>query len=64
MGLVIGVFGGVVVDLLAHAGGASLNNLSPGVTDAQTVVQDLGFVVAAVYLAAHLGPCDQASSGW
>ena len=55
-GLVIGVFGGVVVDLLAHAGGANLNHLSPGVTDAQTVVQDLGFVVAAVYLAAHLGP--------
>jgi CAAX protease family protein len=55
-GLVIGVFGGVVVDLLAHAGGANLNHVSPGVTDAQTVVQDLGFVIAAVYLAAHLGP--------
>jgi membrane protease YdiL (CAAX protease family) len=55
-GLVIGVVGGIVVDLLAHAGGANLNDLSPGVTDAQTVVQDLGFVIAAVYLAAHLGP--------
>ena len=55
IGLVVGVFGGVIVDLLAHAGGASLNNVPPGVTDAGTVVQELGFVVAAVYLAAHIG---------
>ncbi len=55
-GLFLGVLGGVVVDLVAHAGGANLNNLPPGVVDAQTVVQDLGFVIAAVYLAARIGP--------
>ena len=56
MGLVLGVFGGVVVDLLAHAGGSNLNNLSPGVTDVQTVVQDAGFVIAPIYLATRIGP--------
>jgi membrane protease YdiL (CAAX protease family) len=56
IGLLAGLFGGVVVELLAHAGGTSLNNVPPGVTDVETVVQDLGFVVAAVYLAAHIGP--------
>jgi membrane protease YdiL (CAAX protease family) len=56
IGLVVGLFGGVVVELIAHAGGASLNSVPPGVTDVETVVQDLGFVVAAVYLAAHIGP--------
>jgi membrane protease YdiL (CAAX protease family) len=56
VGLVVGLFGGIVVELLAHAGGASLNSVPPGVTDAETVIQDLGFVVAAVYLAAHIGP--------
>jgi uncharacterized protein len=56
IGLVVGLFGGVVVELIAHAGGASLTSVPPGVTDVETVVQDLGFVVAAVYLAAHIGP--------
>ena len=56
VGLVLGVFGGVVVDLLAHAGGSNLNNLSPGVTDVQTIVQDAGFVIAPIYLATRIGP--------
>ncbi len=55
-GLGLGVFGGVIVGLIAHAGGASLTNISPGLTDAETVVQDIGFIVAAVYLAARVGP--------
>jgi len=54
-GLVIGIFGGVVVDLVAHVGGASLTHISPGLTDIETVIQDAGFVVAAVYIAARLG---------
>ena len=63
VGLVIGLFGGVVVQLLAHAGGSSLNNVSPGQTDVETIVQDLGFVVAAVYLAAHVGPVHASQFG-
>jgi membrane protease YdiL (CAAX protease family) len=54
-GLVLGIFGGVIVDLIAHAGGASLNSTSPGLTDLETLVQDLGFIVAAVYLASRVG---------
>jgi membrane protease YdiL (CAAX protease family) len=55
-GLALGIFGGVIVELLAHAGGASLTNVSPGLTDAETVIQDIGFICAAVYLAARVGP--------
>jgi hypothetical protein len=55
-GLFLGLCGGIIVDLIANAGGANLNHLSPGVVDAQTVAQDLGFVIAAVYLAARIGP--------
>ncbi|HVC84426.1 MAG TPA: CPBP family intramembrane glutamic endopeptidase [Solirubrobacteraceae bacterium] len=54
-GLFLGLCGGIVVDLIANAGGANLNHPSPGVIDAQTVAQDLGFVIAAVYLAARIG---------
>ena len=62
-GLFFGVLGGVVVDLIANAGGANLNNLPPGVLDAQTVIQDLGFVIAAVYLAARIGPVSPSQFG-
>ncbi len=55
-GFAIGILGGVIVELIAHAAGASLTNVSPGLTDLETVVQDIGFVVAAVYLAARVGP--------
>jgi membrane protease YdiL (CAAX protease family) len=55
-GLALGIFGGVIVELLAHAGGASLTKVSPGLTDAETVIQDIGFICAAVYLAARVGP--------
>jgi uncharacterized protein len=62
-GLALGVFGGVVVELIAHAGGASLTKVSPGVTDVETVVQDLGFVGAALYLAARVGPASARQFG-
>jgi hypothetical protein len=62
-GLALGVFGGVVVELIAHAGGASLTNVSPGLTDLETVIQDLGFVLAAVYLAARIGPVRSSQFG-
>jgi membrane protease YdiL (CAAX protease family) len=62
-GLVVGVLGAVVVALLAHAGGGSLQNPSPGVTDLDTVVQDLGFVAVAVYLAAHVAPVRSSQFG-
>jgi membrane protease YdiL (CAAX protease family) len=62
-GLGLGIFGGVIVGLIAHAGGASLTNVSPGLTDAETLVQDIGFVVAAVYLAARRAPVSAGQFG-
>jgi membrane protease YdiL (CAAX protease family) len=53
-GLALGIFGGIIVDLIAHAGGASLTNTSAGLTDVETVVQDVGFIIAAVYLASRI----------
>ncbi len=55
-GLLLGIFGGVIVGLVAHAGGASITHVSPGLTDAETAVQDLGFIAAAVFLAERVGP--------
>lgn len=62
-GLMLGVLGAVVVDLIAHAGGSSLTTVPPGVTDLETAVQDGGFIVAAIYLAARIGPARPSQFG-
>ncbi len=55
-GLALALVGGLVVDLPALALGAKItsSHTPPGVTIADTVVQDIGFVLAAVYCA-HIG---------
>jgi uncharacterized protein len=55
-GIALALVGGLVVDLPALALGAKISSAHtpPGVTIADTVVQDVGFVLAAVYCA-HLG---------
>ncbi len=55
-GLALALVGGLVVDLPALALGAKItsSHTPPGVTIADTVVQDVGFVLAAVYCA-HIG---------
>jgi membrane protease YdiL (CAAX protease family) len=55
-GLVIAAVGSLLVDLPAGALGAHVTSsyTPPGLTLADTVVQDLGFVLAAIYFA-HLG---------
>jgi uncharacterized protein len=55
-GLALALVGGLVVDLPALALGVKISSshTPPGVTIADTVVQDIGFVLAAVYCA-HLG---------
>jgi hypothetical protein len=56
LGLVAGLLGGVVVVLIAEGGGAAhTTTLTPGETDAATVIQDLGFVIAAWFLARQVG---------
>ena len=56
-GLLLALVGALVVEIIAVAlfgTKASSSNLPPGLSIADTVVQDLGFVLAAVYCA-HLG---------
>lgn len=55
MGLAAGIFGGTVVAIVLP-GGVSHGNLSPAATDLATAIQDVGFVVAVVYLAARIAP--------
>ena len=61
MGIVLGVFGTILVQGLGAAGGSSISNPSPAVTIISAVVFDLGFVLAALYFAvvrSHGHPAD------
>jgi uncharacterized protein len=61
LGLVLGVVGSFVVQIIGAAGGSSLSHPSPAVTIISDVVFDLGFVAAALYFAvgqAHARPSD------
>jgi membrane protease YdiL (CAAX protease family) len=55
LGLVIGVLAGVIVSAIAQAGGARPGHLGPAANIAADIVFDLGFVAAAIYLAARGG---------
>jgi len=64
IGLVAGVIGGVIAVLLVEGGAAArAGTLTPAATDIATVIQDLGFVGAAVFLAAQAGPVRPAQFG-
>jgi uncharacterized protein len=62
-GLALALVGGLIVDLPALALGVKISSshTPPGVTLADTVVQDVGFVLAAVYCA-HIG--GRAARAW
>jgi membrane protease YdiL (CAAX protease family) len=53
LGLVIGVLAGVIVSAVAQAGGARPGHLGPAANIAADIVFDLGFVLAAIYLASR-----------
>ena len=55
-GLALALVGGLIVDVPALALGVKISSshTPPGITVADTVVQDVGFVLAAVYCA-HIG---------
>jgi membrane protease YdiL (CAAX protease family) len=55
-GLLAGVIGGVFAVLLVQGGVSRGSSLSPASTDIATMIQDLGFVGAAVFLAAQVAP--------
>jgi uncharacterized protein len=56
-GLVLATVGGLLVDIPAFALGVNLNasHLPPGLTIADTAVQDAGFIAVAVFLAQYGG---------
>src|SRR6185312_1290591 len=64
MGIVLGVFGTILVQAIGAAGGSSLSNPSPAVTILSAVVFDLGFVLAALYFAVARGGGHPADFGF
>jgi membrane protease YdiL (CAAX protease family) len=59
----IAIVGGLVVELIGHAFGASLRHPTPAVNIAATIVQDASFVAAALLFAARGGPVVPAQFG-
>lgn len=51
IGFVASIISGVVVLVIGHAAGSSLNNPTPAVTDVGTAVEEVGFVLTAVWIA-------------
>jgi hypothetical protein len=63
-GLILGIIGGVIAVLVVEGSAAAKSGtLTPAATDIATVIQDLGFVGAAVFLAAQIGPVRPAQFG-
>jgi len=62
-GLLAGVIGGIFAVLLVQGGVSRGGSLSPASTDIATVIQDLGFVGAAVLLAAQVAPVHPSQFG-
>jgi membrane protease YdiL (CAAX protease family) len=51
IGLALGLFGSILVSVVAAIGGSSLAHPTPAVSIVGNIVFDLGFVVAAIYVA-------------
>jgi uncharacterized protein len=64
IGLGLGIFGTIVVQVLGSIGGSSLSNPSPAVTIVSDIVFDLGFVTAALYFAVFQGHGTPADFGF
>ncbi len=50
LGLAVGIFATLVVELIGSSGGSTVSNPTPAVSIAADIVFDLGFVLAALYL--------------
>jgi hypothetical protein len=64
LGFAFGGLATILVDIVASAGGSSLKHPAPAVNIAADVVFDLGFVVAALYLAGLRGRPSAATFGF
>jgi membrane protease YdiL (CAAX protease family) len=56
LGVALGAIGDLAVSIIGAAGGASVSHPPPAVNIVGSVVFDLGFVAAAIYIASLLGP--------
>jgi uncharacterized protein len=54
-GFLVGNIAGVIVVVIGSAAGASINNAPPGIVDAATIVEEIGFVFTALFIAARVG---------
>jgi uncharacterized protein len=64
LGLALGVFATVLVEVVGAAAGSSLSHPTPAVSIAGDIVFDLAFVAAALYFAALSGPIRPAVFGF
>lgn len=64
LGLVAGSAGDLVVSIIGAATGASTSHPPPAVNIAGDIVFDVGFVVAAIYVASLLGPLRPSEFGF
>ncbi|MFZ0040489.1 MAG: type II CAAX endopeptidase family protein [Solirubrobacteraceae bacterium] len=64
VGLMLGAFGSILVDVVATAAGSSLNHPTPAVTIIGDIVFDLGFVVAALWVSTLTGRPRAADFGY
>jgi membrane protease YdiL (CAAX protease family) len=55
IGFVASIISGVVVVVIGHAAGSSLTNPTPAVTDIGTLVEEIGFVLSALWVASWTG---------
>jgi membrane protease YdiL (CAAX protease family) len=55
IGFVASIISGVVVVVIGHAAGSSLTNPTPAVTDVGTLVEEIGFVLSALWVASWTG---------
>jgi uncharacterized protein len=53
-GFLVGAIAGVIVVVIASAAGASIKNAPPGVVDAATIVEEMTFVLTALFIASSV----------
>jgi CAAX protease family protein len=64
LGLALGQFGVIIVEVIGHAAGSSFTHPTPAVSLISDVVIDAGFVIAAVYFASLSGRPQPADFGF
>jgi uncharacterized protein len=64
LGLAVGQFAVIIVEIIGHAAGSSLSHPTPAVSIISDIVVDIAFVGAALYFASRSGPPSPADFGF